>query len=150
MAEIAHARAPAPDNPRRSRRYRCTSACRIPLGYDVAAGPLAGPGAFVETAIQGDFALDNADTLTAPGYAVVKADLRYSTGLTGGYTQRLSVYPALRKVFDRTHIASAQDLSNTVGGASGLQNSAAVLATTTQSIFAGAPRNIVGRKRLAF
>lgn len=120
------------------------------LGYDVPAGPLAGLGAFVEAVVQGDFYLDNANTLKAPGCANVNANLHYSTELTGGYVKPLSVYLELRNVFDRTYVASAQDLFSTVSGTTGLQNSAAVLATTTGSIFAGALRNIVGGMRLAF
>lgn len=120
------------------------------LGYHVPAGPLAGFGAFVETVNQGDFYLDNANTLKAPGEAIVKANLHYSTELSGGYAKRLSVYLELRNVFDRIDVASAQNRSNTVSGATGLQNNAAALATTTGSIFAGAPRNIVGVMRLAF
>jgi iron complex outermembrane receptor protein len=47
-------------------------------------------------------------------------------------------------------VASAQNLANTISGTTGLQNNAATLATTTGSVFAGAPRNIVGGMRLAF
>jgi iron complex outermembrane recepter protein len=120
------------------------------LGYDVPAGPFAGLGAFVETVVQGDFYLDNANLLKAPGYAVVNANLHYATELTGGYAKRLSVYLEIRNVFDTTYVSSAQNLSNSISGATGLQNNAAVLARTTGSVFAGAPRNIVGGMRLSF
>ena len=111
---------------------------------------LAGLGAFVETVVQGDFYLDNANLLKAPGYAVVNANLRYATDLTGGYAKRLSLYVEVRNLFDTTYVASAQNLANGISGTTGLQNGAAVLATTTGSVFAGAPRNIVGGMRLAF
>ncbi len=120
------------------------------LGYDVPSGPLAGLGAFVETVVQGDFYLDNANLLKAPGYAVVNANLHYATDLTGGYAKRLSLYVEVRNLFDTTYVASAQNLANGISGTTGLQNGAAVLATTTGSVFAGAPRNIVGGMRLAF
>ena len=120
------------------------------LGYDVPSGPLAGLGAFVETVVQGDFYLDNANLLKAPGYAVVNANLHYATELTGGYAKRLSLYVEVRNLFDTTYVASAQNLANGISGTTGLQNGAAVLATTTGSVFAGAPRNIVGGMRLAF
>ncbi|WP_267355289.1 MULTISPECIES: TonB-dependent receptor [unclassified Methylobacterium] len=120
------------------------------IGYDVPAGPLAGLGAFVETVVQGDFYLDNANLLKAPGYAVVNANLHYATELSGGYAKRLSFYLEVRNLFDTTYVASAQNLSNSISGTTGIQNNAAVLASTTGSVFAGAPRNIVGGMRLSF
>ena len=120
------------------------------IGYDVPAGPLAGLGAFVETVVQGDFYLDNANLLKAPGYAVVNANLHYATELSGGYAKRLSLYLEVRNLFDTTYVASAQNLSNSISGTTGIQNNAAVLASTTGSVFAGAPRNIVGGMRLSF
>ncbi|WP_409564810.1 TonB-dependent receptor family protein [Methylobacterium sp. J-026] len=120
------------------------------VGYDIPAGPLAGLGAFVEAVVQGDFYLDNANLLKAPGYAVVNANLHYAKDLIGGYAKRLSVYLEVRNVFDTTYVGSAQNLSNSISGATGLQNNAAVLAGTTGSVFAGAPRNIVGGMRLSF
>jgi iron complex outermembrane receptor protein len=120
------------------------------VGYDVPTGPLAGLGAFVETVVQGDFYIDNANLLKAPGYAIVNANVHYAAELTGGYAKRLNLYLEVRNLFDTTYVASAQTLANSISGATGLQNGAGVLATTTGSVFAGAPRNIVGGFRLAF
>ncbi|SDN14970.1 iron complex outermembrane recepter protein [Methylobacterium phyllostachyos] len=120
------------------------------IGYDVPAGPLAGLGAFVETVAQGDFYLDNANQLKAPGYVVVNANIHYATDLTAGYAKRLSVYLEVRNVFDTTYVGSAQTLANSMNATTGAQNNAAVLASTTGSVFAGAPRNIVGGMRLSF
>ncbi|MCJ2057688.1 TonB-dependent receptor [Methylobacterium sp. J-048] len=120
------------------------------IGYDVPAGPLAGLGAFVETVVQGDFYIDNANLLKAPGYAIVNANVHYATELTSGYAKRLSLYLEVRNLFDTTYAASVQNLANSISGTTGLQNGAGMLATTTGSVFAGAPRNIVGGMRLAF
>lgn len=120
------------------------------VGYDVPTGPLAGLGAFVETVVQGDFYIDNANLLKAPGYAIVNANVHYATELAGGYAKRLNLYVEVRNLFDTTYAASAQNLANSISGATGLQNGAGVLATSTGSVFAGAPRNIVGGMRLAF
>lgn len=120
------------------------------VGYDVPAGPLAGLGAFIETVVQGDFYIDNANLLKAPGFAIVNANVHYATELTGGYAKRLNLYLEVRNLFDTTYAASAQNLANSLSGTTGLQNGAAVLATTMGSVFAGAPRNIVGGMRLAF
>ena len=120
------------------------------IGYDVPAGPLAGLGAFVETVVQGDFYVDNANLLKAPGYAIVNANVHYDTALAGTYAKRLSLYLEVRNLFDTTYVASAQNLANSISGTTGLQNGAAVLATTTGSIYAGAPRSFVGGMKLSF
>ena len=114
------------------------------------SGPLAGPAAFVETVVQGDFHCDNGTLLRACGYAVVNANVRTATALTGGYVKRLSLYVEVRNLFDTTGVASAQNPVNGISGATGLQNGAAMLVTATGSVIAGAPRNIVGGMRLAF
>ncbi|MDQ0446489.1 TonB-dependent receptor family protein [Methylobacterium aerolatum] len=120
------------------------------VGYDVPTGPLAGLGAFVETVVQDDFFIDNANLLKAPGYAVVNANVHYDTALTGGYAKRLNLYVEVRNLFDTTYIASAQNLANSISATTGRQNGTASLFTTTGSIYAGAPRTFVGGMRLAF
>ena len=124
------------------------------FGYDQPTGPLAGLGAFVETIYQSDFYLDNANLLKAPGYAIVNLNVHYDRALSGqadvGFAKRLSLYVELRNVFDTVYASSAQNLADTISGTTGLQNGAGLLATTTGSIFAGAPRNVVGGLKLAF
>ncbi len=120
------------------------------VGYDVPAGPLAGLGAFVETVFQDDFYLDNANQLKAPGYAIVNANVHYATELPGGYAKRLTLYVEVRNLFDTVYAASAQNLADTISATTGLQNGAGVLAGTTGSIYAGAPRNLVAGMKLAF
>lgn len=119
------------------------------IGYDQTTGPLKGLGAYVETVFQDDFFIDNANLLKAPGYAIVNLNLHYATELVG-YAKRLNLFFEVRNLFDKTYIASAQNLANSISGSTGLQNGASVLATTTGSVYAGAPRNIVGGMRLAF
>ena len=68
----------------------------------------------------------------------------------GTYAKRLSLYLEVRNLFDTTYVASAQNLANSISGTTGLQNGAAVLATTTGSIYAGAPRSFVGGMKLSF
>jgi iron complex outermembrane receptor protein len=120
------------------------------IGYDVPVGPWAGLGAFVETVVQDDFFIDNANLLKAPGYAIVNANVHYDTALSGGYAKRLNLYLEVRNLFDTVYVASAQNLANTISGTSGFQNGAAVLAATTGSVYAGAPRSFVGGMRLSF
>ena len=52
-------------------------------------------------------------------------------------------------MFDRTYVASANNIGNTVTAA-GVQNLANVLANTTGSIYAGSPRAFVAGMKVAF
>ena len=119
------------------------------IGYEQPTGPLAGFGGYLETVFQDDFFIDNANLLKAPGYAILNLNLHYTTALVG-YAKRLNLFFEVRNLLDTTYVASAQNLANAISGTTGLQNGAGVLATTTGSVFAGAPRNVVGGMRLAF
>jgi iron complex outermembrane recepter protein len=124
------------------------------FGYEQTTGPWAGLGAFVETVYQSDFYLDNANLLKAPGFTIVNLNVHYDRVLSGaaevGFAKRLSLYVEVRNLFDRVYTNAAQNLADTISGTTGLQNGAGVLAATSGSIFAGAPRNVVGGMKLAF
>jgi iron complex outermembrane recepter protein len=120
------------------------------LGYDELSGPLRGLGGFVELQWLDSFYMDNANFLKAPGYELVNLNLHYKTELASDYLRTLSLFFEVRNVFDRTYIASANNIANTVT-ASGLQNPAGLLATTqTGSIYAGSPRAFVAGMKIAF
>jgi iron complex outermembrane receptor protein len=119
------------------------------LGYDQMAGPLAGLGAFVEVQWKDSFYMDNANLLKAPGYELVNLNLHYKTDLASDYFKALSLYLEVRNVFDRTYVASANNIGNSVTAA-GVQNPASVLANTTGSIYAGSPRAFVAGMKVAF
>jgi iron complex outermembrane receptor protein len=59
------------------------------------------------------------------------------------------VFFEVRNVFDKTYVASANNIGNTVTAA-GLQNGASILANTTGSIYAGAPRTFTAGLKIAF
>jgi iron complex outermembrane recepter protein len=99
---------------------------------------------------QDDFFIDNANQIKAPGYAIVNANIHYTTELTGGYAKRFTAYAEMRNVFDTVYVASAQNLANSISATTGLQNGAGVLASTTGSVFAGAPRTFIAGMKLAF
>jgi len=120
------------------------------LGYEQVGGPLSGLGGFVEVVAQDGFFIDNANSLKAPGYALVNANVHYVTDLTGGYAKRLNLYVEGRNLFDRTYAASVQNLANSLSATTGLPNGAAFLANTTGSIYAGAPRTVVAGMKLSF
>lgn len=119
------------------------------LGYDQMWGPLAGLGAFVEVQWKDSFYMDNANLLKAPGYELVNLNVHYNTDLKSDYFKSLSVYVEVRNVFDRTYVASANNIANTVQG-TGIQDGAIALASTTGSIYAGSPRAFIAGMKLAF
>jgi iron complex outermembrane receptor protein len=118
------------------------------LGYDELSGRLAGLGGFVEVQWKDSFYMDNANLLKAPGYELVNLNLHYNTDLASDYLKRLSLYLEVRNVFNRTYVASANNIADSV--TAGVQNPASVLANTTGSIYAGSPRAFVAGMKVAF
>jgi len=120
------------------------------LGYDELHGALTGLGGFVELVWKDSFYMDNANFLKAPGYDLVNLNLHYKTDLTSDYFRQLTLFFEVRNVFDKTYVASANNIADTVTAA-GLQNPGSVLATTqTGSIYAGSPRAFVAGMKIAF
>ena len=119
------------------------------LGYDEFSGPLAGLGAFVEVQWKDSFYMDNANLLKAPGYELVNLNVHYKTDLVSDYFRALNLYLEVRNVFDRTYVASANNIGNSVT-ALGVQNPATILASTTGLIYAGSPRAFVAGMKVAF
>jgi iron complex outermembrane receptor protein len=87
--------------------------------------------------------------LKAPGYELVNLNVHYKTDLQSDYFKSLNVYFEVRNVFDRTYVASANNIANTVQG-TGIQDGAIALANTTNSIYAGSPRAFFAGMKLAF
>ncbi|MEH2547276.1 iron complex outermembrane receptor protein [Bradyrhizobium sp. AZCC 2262] len=114
------------------------------LGYDHMWGPRAGLGAFVEVQWKDSFYMDNANLQKAPGYELVNLNVHYKTDLLSDYFKSLNLYFEIRNVFDRTYIASANNIGNNVNAA-GFQSPA-----TTGSIYAGSPRAFIAGMKLAF
>jgi iron complex outermembrane receptor protein len=119
------------------------------LGYDEASGRLVGLGAFVEVQWKDSFYMDNANLLKAPGYELVNLNVHYKTDLASDYFKALNLYLEVRNVFDRTYVASANNITNSVS-ALGIQNPASSLANTVNSIYAGSPRAFVAGMKVAF
>jgi iron complex outermembrane receptor protein len=120
------------------------------LGYDELHGALTGLGGFVEVVWKDSFYMDNANFLKAPGYDLVNVNLHYKTDLASDYFRQLNLFFEVRNVFDKTFVASANNIANTVTAA-GIQNPGSVLAATqTGSIYAGSPRAFVAGMRIAF
>jgi iron complex outermembrane recepter protein len=121
------------------------------LGYDQPVGPWKGVGAFVEYVWKDAFWMENANLLQAPGYALFNANIHYDTAIEHDYLKGAIFFFEVKNLLDKTYIASANNITNSINAATGLQNPAVVLANTgTGSIYAGAPRTFVGGMRLAF
>jgi iron complex outermembrane receptor protein len=114
------------------------------VGYDHETGRFAGIGAFVEVQWKDSFYMDNANLLKGPGYELVNLNVHYRTELVSDAFKTLNMFFEVRNLFDRTYIASANNLSNTVspGGLQGL--------ASTGTIYAGSPRAFVAGMKLAF
>ncbi len=119
------------------------------LSYDELSGSLKGVGAFVEVQWKDSFYMDNANLLKAPGYELVNLNVHYKTDLASDYLKTLSLYLEVRNVFDRTYVASANNIGNSVTTL-GVQNPASVLVNTTGSIYAGSSRAFVAGMKVAF
>ncbi|MGJ5134190.1 TonB-dependent receptor family protein [Bradyrhizobium oligotrophicum] len=113
------------------------------LGYDHDSGRFAGLGAFVEVQWKDSFYMDNGNLLKAPGYDLVNLNVHYKTELASDTFKSMNVFFEVRNVFDRTYIASANNLQNTVTGA-GVQGLAG-----TGTIYAGSPRAFLAGMKVA-
>jgi iron complex outermembrane receptor protein len=121
------------------------------LGYDEPFGPWKGVGAFVEYVWLDAFYMDNANLLKAPGYGLVNLNVHYDTEVTHDYFKGAIFFFEVKNVLNKTYVASANNITDTISPVTGLQNPASVLATTgTGAIYAGAPRTFVAGMKLAF
>jgi iron complex outermembrane receptor protein len=118
------------------------------LGYDQPSGPLAGLGAFVEYNWRGAFFMDNANLLKAPSYRLVNLNLHYDPDISFAFVKGFSLFLEVENIFDKTYVASANNVSDSISSATGLQNPGSVVASATGSIYAGAPRTFVGGLRI--
>lgn len=119
------------------------------IGYDQPTGRLAGLGGHVEYIWQEGFFMENANLLKAPGYNLVNVNVHYDRPINSGYIKGVLFYFEVRNLFDRTWLASANNITDTLNSA-GQQNIAGVLANSGGSIYAGAPRTFFGGMKMRF
>jgi iron complex outermembrane receptor protein len=121
------------------------------LGYDQPIGPWKGVGGFVEYIWKDGFYMENANLLRAPGYGLVNVNVHYDTDIAHEYLKGAVFFFEVKNLLDKTYIASANNITNSIDAATGLQNPGSILAATgTGSIYAGAPRTFVAGMKLAF
>jgi len=119
------------------------------LSWDETAGSLRGLGAFAEVVWKDSFYMENANLLKAPGYELVNVNVHYKTDLVSDYLKSLSLYLEVKNLFNRTYVASANNIGNSVG-VTGQPSDANVLAGVSGSIYAGSPRAFVAGMKIAF
>jgi iron complex outermembrane recepter protein len=122
----------------------------VRLGYDQPTGQLKGLGAYAEVVWKDSFYMDNGNQLKAPGYELVNINVHYATSFVDSFFKDLNVYFEVKNVFDKSYVASANNISNSINAGTGLQNGANVLINSTGSIYAGAPRTFMGGMKLTF
>jgi len=83
-------------------------------GYDQPHGDLAGLGAYVEYIFKSDYTIDNANYTTIPSYSVINLNAHYNHDLTDFYIKNIELYFDVQNVFNRTYVAGAQALGNTL------------------------------------
>jgi iron complex outermembrane recepter protein len=119
------------------------------IGYDEPSGQLKGLGAYVEWQWKDAFFMDSGNVLKAPGYDLVNLNMHWDAKVQRPWLDSARAYFEIRNLFDRTHIASANNITDSLA-TSGTQNGAGVLANSTGSIYAGTPRTYYGGFRLKF
>jgi iron complex outermembrane recepter protein len=120
------------------------------LLYDQPTGRLRGLGGFVETTWRDNYQLDNANLLKAPGYTLWNLDLHYDPPASHGRLSQLSFYFEIQNLANKTYVASATNITDSLNSSTGVENSAAVLINSTGSVYAGVPRASYGGVRMRF
>jgi iron complex outermembrane recepter protein len=119
--------------------------------YDQPTGPWTGLGGFVEYQFKDGYFIDNANLVKVPAFGVINLNTHYVIDLTHNDLKSATLFFEVKNVFNKTYVASANDITDSLNSATGAENPGSVLATTgTSSIYAGAPRTFVGGFKLAF
>lgn len=117
--------------------------------YDQPTGVLRGFGGFVEVNWRDNYLLDNANLLSAPGYTLLNLSTHYDPPAGHGALSRLRFYFDIQNLANKTYVGSASNITDSLTG-TGQQNNAAVLTTSTGTIYAGTPRASYGGVRVRF
>jgi iron complex outermembrane receptor protein len=120
------------------------------LSYDQPDGPLAGWGTFAESYWRDSYYVDNANLLRIPGYALVNLNLHYDVADTERPWRNIRLFLEIQNLFGVTYVASANNVTDSINATTGQQNPASVVAAAGGSIYAGAPRTVIGGVRIRF
>jgi iron complex outermembrane receptor protein len=121
------------------------------LGYDQPDDPWRGLGWFAEYAWKDAFFMENANLLKAPAYGLVNLNIHYDREIAHDYLKAAVLFFEIRNLLDKTYVASANNITDSIDAVTGAQNPGSTLAATgTGSIYAGAPRTYLAGLKLAF
>jgi iron complex outermembrane receptor protein len=71
--------------------------------------------------------------------------------VTHEYLKGAIFFFEVKNVLDKTYVASANNITDSINATTGIQNPGSILAATgTGSIYAGAPRTFIAGMKLAF
>jgi iron complex outermembrane receptor protein len=120
-------------------------------GYDAPGGDWKGLGAYVEYVFRSAYTIDNANFTTIPSYGLVNLNLHYRRDTPGFYFKNIELFFDVSNIFDRTYVAGALVMANTLVANTAIQNSTAALWTAQGAgIIAGQPRAFTGGVKLKF
>jgi iron complex outermembrane receptor protein len=117
--------------------------------YEEPAGPLAGLGGFAEVVFRDAAYLDNANVEKAPAYALVNIEVHYDPNLRLGPFSAFRAFFEVQNLFNKTYVASASNITDTVS-AKGVEGGPSAVAASTGSIWAGSPRAFYGGLKMHF
>jgi iron complex outermembrane receptor protein len=121
------------------------------IGYDQPDGDLKGLGAYVEYVFKSAYTIDNANLTSIPGYGLVNLNIHYNRDLAISYFKNIELFFDIRNLFDRTYVAGAGVMTNTLIAGTAIQTPATGLSTnTTSGIIAGSPRAFIGGVKFKF
>jgi iron complex outermembrane receptor protein len=114
------------------------------LIYDQASSRYGNFGAYLETNFRDAYWFDNANLLKAPSAMLINFDVHFDPAPGHGLWSRSHFYFDLQNVANRTYVGSAGNITDTTSA------TAATIAATTGSIYAGSPRSSIGGFRIKF
>lgn len=120
------------------------------LAYDQPSGPLAGVGGFIEMNFRDRFFLENANLTQAPDSTLFNFNIHYGREIAGNFIKSFRIFMEVQNLLDRTTIAAANNVANSLNATNGVQNPASAVLAATGSVYAGSPRNVVGGLKVKF
>ncbi len=121
------------------------------IGYDQPDGDFKGLGAYVEYVFKSAYTIDNANLTTIPGYGLVNLNVHYKRDVADFYFKNIELFFDVKNLFDRTYVAGANAMANTLMTGTAVQTPAVLLANSTgSSIIAGQPRAFIGGVKFKF
>jgi len=120
------------------------------IGYDQPFGAFRGLGAYVEYVYKSSYFIDSGNQLVIPSYGLVNVNLHYDRAIENSWLKGFTAFVEVRNLFDRTYVASATVINNSVDASGGQQNGVYLAQNGTGSIYAGQPRAVQGGVKFKF